>query len=54
MVMRGNLEEVIEMVEDDPSVVDITNNDGMTPLYYASYHGLVDMVTYLLDHGADI
>jgi len=33
--------------------VDITNGDGMTPLYGASHKGQVPLVRVLLDAGAD-
>jgi len=34
--------------------VNITNDDGLTPLLVASHHGQTEVVRALLDHGSNI
>ena len=51
---RGDLGKVMALVQEDPGCVDIVNAIGSTPLYVASCFGKLDMVNYLLDHGANI
>ncbi len=36
------------------AAVDITDNDGLTPLYYACYNGQADIVLALIAAGADV
>ena len=51
----GDLEEVVRLVDEDPEVVNaLFGGDGSTPLHWASHEGHVEVVDYLLDHGADI
>ena len=56
----GNLSKVKEMVEKDPQVVNrvLVNDTRLvlmaTPIHVASAFNKVDILTYLLDHGADI
>jgi ankyrin repeat protein len=35
------------------AVVDVQGDDKYTPLHAASFHGQVDIMRWLLDHGAD-
>jgi len=53
---QGDLEEVIRLIQEDPGVVDITDDDGIggAALHYASKNGHVEVACYLLDQGADI
>jgi len=34
--------------------VDVRDGDGFTPLHHASYNGLMEMVSILLERGADV
>ena len=34
--------------------VDAVNRQGLTALMFAAWHGHVDVIEYLLDHGADM
>jgi ankyrin repeat protein len=47
----GMLDRVKEWVEADPACVNARGGDGQTPLHFASS---VEIVDYLLDHGAEI
>ena len=51
---EGNLEEVVRLVHEDPEVVNAVGDYGRTPFHLASYNGRVEVVSYLLDHGANI
>jgi len=52
---EGDLEEVMRLVQEDPGVVDSTDvYSGETALHVACVYGHVEMMCYLLDHGADI
>jgi ankyrin repeat protein len=51
----GDLAEVERLVGQDPGLLDATNGTcGATPLMCASYWGHVEVVRWLLDHGAVI
>jgi ankyrin repeat protein len=45
--------QVAELLHRDGAVVDVTSYHGRTPLHAASEEGLVDVVRWLLDHGAN-
>lgn len=53
---KGNLELVRELVENNEDDTNINAIDIAyhTPLYYACINNFVDIVCYLLDHGADM
>ena len=51
---QGNLEEVMRLIQEDPEIVNATDEDGNTALHLASFKGHVDVVSYLLDQGANI
>jgi len=54
---RGDLEEVMRLIQEDPGVVSITEKESherSTPLHYASLSDHVEVVCYLLDQEADI
>ena len=50
----GDLARVRALVETDPSVVRLRDPNGRTPLHRAVLTGNLDMVRYLLDHGAEV
>jgi cytohesin len=50
---KGNLEKVKRIIERDPTQIDVQDNLGKTPLYYASSEGHTEIVEYLLAHNAD-
>jgi len=53
--IRGDLKEVMRLVQEDPGVVDSTEvYYGVKALHFASMNGHVEVVRYLLDQGADI
>lgn len=49
-VKGGNLEEVMRMVERDPQIV--MTRLGHEAFHRACYEGHVDIVEFLMDHGA--
>ncbi|XP_065674225.1 ankyrin repeat and MYND domain-containing protein 2 isoform X2 [Hydra vulgaris] len=51
-VKNGNLSAVKELISQVN--VDVTEEDGMTALMYASYKGNEEMIEYLLLHGANV
>jgi len=50
----GNLRRVRELVEVGPELVHRGDRQGRTPLHCAVPTGKLDLVDYLLDHGADV
>ena len=59
-ISSGNLSKVKELVEKDPQVVNRVMANGtqpvlmVTPIHLASAFNKVDILAYLLDHGANI
>jgi len=54
---RGDLEEVMSLVQKDPGVVnsiDVDRFRGGIAHHYAAGNGYVEVACYLLDQGADI
>ena len=51
---EGDLEKVKEIIEKDPSQINIQDMGGFTPLQLASGKGHIKVVEYLLEHGASI
>jgi ankyrin repeat protein len=51
---KGDLNEVKKIIEKDPNQINIQDELGKTPLYYASSHGHNDIVEFLLAHNANI
>ena len=51
---RGHLEHVRALLDADASLVHLGDSEGGTPLHRAILRGARDMVTLLLDRGADV
>jgi ankyrin repeat protein len=51
---NGQLEEVKSLIQTDPSLVNVTDKEGYTPLHRACYGNHVEIVKYLLQNGANI
>jgi ankyrin repeat protein len=50
----GDLATVRTLLENDASLVNARDSDGSTPLHCAAWKGHADVVTLLLDNGADV
>ncbi|XP_065172795.1 ankyrin repeat domain-containing protein 49-like, partial [Atheta coriaria] len=51
---HGHLDIVIKIIEEHPQLVNTKDKDGYSPLHRACYSNHIDIVDYLLLHGADI
>ncbi|XP_063730197.1 palmitoyltransferase ZDHHC13 [Eleginops maclovinus] len=52
-IQTGNIEQCIQFVENDPSILKETGWGGFSPLHYAALNGNRAMVDYFLSNGAD-
>jgi len=52
--LLGKLDQVMKLIDDDPSQVNKKWLDGATPIYIAVGNGYTDMAEYLINHGASI
>jgi len=50
----GDIATVRDLLNKDPKLVDARDQDESTPLHCAAWKGQVDVVTTLLDAGADV
>lgn len=50
----GNAQLVKEILEEDPSQVNMANADGASPLMIAAVSGLLEVVQLLVERSADI
>lgn len=50
----GDLELLMEFVQEEPSFVMLESADGWTPLHLAAYFGAFPCVRYLVEQGADV
>lgn len=50
----GDLERVKELISESPELIRFKNYEGRTPLHAAASRGVVPIVKYLIDKGADI
>ena len=46
---QGNLEEMTRLIEEDPEIVNATDEYNDTALHLASFNDHVEVVSYLLD-----
>jgi ankyrin repeat protein len=51
---RGEVEKVRELLAREPGLVDARDSDGSTPLHCPAWKGHLEVVTALLDAGADV
>ncbi len=50
----GNLNQVVELIQSDPELINQFSSDGFTPLGLASYFNHKETVIYLIENGADV
>lgn len=50
----GTLQEMRELMNKNPAVVNITDQMGFSPLILACYRGNVEVATFLIDHVKDL
>jgi ankyrin repeat protein len=53
-VKRGETDRVREMLAENPSLVEVCDDEGATPLHHAAWKGYPEVATALLDAGADV
>ncbi|MEW4486772.1 ankyrin repeat domain-containing protein [Thalassoglobus sp. JC818] len=53
-VHLGDLDEVQQAVEDDPSCVHALDDHGASPLHYATLRGHREIAEFLIEAGADV
>lgn len=53
-LQEGDAQLVQSLLETNPVLVNLENNDGFTPLGYAAHFGHKEVVKLLLDYGAEI
>ncbi|XP_043273524.1 inversin isoform X2 [Venturia canescens] len=53
-VLSGCTDLIEWLAKKRPSVLDLTTQDGKTPLHVAALHGSLDVCKVLLDHGARV
>lgn len=50
----GDIKKVEMLIHKKGSSIDIVDELGLTPLIWSAFHGHLDILTLLLDHGAQI
>ena len=50
---EGDLEKVKEIIDRNPNQINVQEAQGFTPLHLASGKGHIEIVEFLLNHGAD-
>ena len=53
LASSGNVQGVESLLASDPTLIDIQDEMGRTPLHFAAGNGEEKMVSFLLDKGAD-
>jgi len=51
---EGDMKKVKEIIDRDPNEINVQDEQGFTPLHLASGKGHIEIVEFLLNHGADI
>lgn len=51
---NGDIVKLESLINNDPSLIHITDKDGYTPLHRACYSNHIKIVEYLIEHGANI
>jgi ankyrin repeat protein len=51
---EGDLKKVKEIIENDPNEINVQDSRGFTPLHLAAGKGHIEIVEFLINHGADI
>ncbi|XP_046662086.1 ankyrin repeat domain-containing protein 49-like isoform X2 [Homalodisca vitripennis] len=51
---NGKTENILKLINENPSIVHVRDKDGYTPLHRASYNNHVDAVEILIQNGANI
>ncbi|KAK4873106.1 hypothetical protein RN001_015135 [Aquatica leii] len=51
---NGKLDVVKQLIESDPTLTGVVDSDGYTPLHRACYSNHCDVVSYLLENGANV
>jgi len=50
---KGDLKKVKKIIDRDPNEINVQDSRGFTPLHLASGKGHIEIVEFLLNHGAD-
>lgn len=53
-VIRGNLDIVLEALQQNPATLSIVDSDGDTALFYAAKKGRIDIASVLIKAGANV
>lgn len=53
-IQNDDLGAVHGLVEESPGLLKETDQNGMTPLYYAAYYGKTEIARYLIEKGSDV
>lgn len=51
---KGKLNVIKQLIESNPSLIDVRDSDGYTPLHRACYGNHTEVVKYLLQHNANV
>lgn len=54
LLQNGNTIEIIKIFEDDPQLMKVDLNSGMTPLHYSAYFGNAAVFDYLIQKGGNL
>ena len=47
----GDLTDLQHLVEEDPSLLSATDDDGSTPLHWAAYFDRIEVLNFILQRG---
>ena len=53
-IKAGDLDTVTELLDGDPTLLDVRDKAGATPLHYAALNGHREIVRLLVNKGADV